>query len=285
MLKRLGIIFAMFVIVLAVACGGSDKDSSKSDKAGNDSTPVATKKASSTDSAPTKEATEKPAATDAVDSGDSAGALESLSFLTGGMFGGEQPSAQTGEADAQLASMLIADTDLPTTFASVGGDTGLTMTLPQGEAKMAMRTFSEGDPNMSEMTPTIVSAVMSMPPAALEEYDAQLAKLDEVSADDIKNAMGGASMFGIEFKELSVDKISLGDGGISMHMVMDMSGLVEGLGDLAPEGTDFPTSLSFDMYVFKKGDVVLMVMTMLPPDSGTSVDVESLAKIMESRAP
>jgi hypothetical protein len=284
MLKKLGIIFGVLVVVLAVACGGSDKGSN-SDKVQNDSTPVATKKALSTKSAPTKEATADPSATDAANSGDSAGALESLSFLTGGMFGGEQPSAQTGDADPKLASMLIADTDLPTTFASVGGDVGFSTTMPQGEAKMAMRTFSEGDPNASQMTPTIISGAMLMPPAALDEFDSQLAELDNVTTDDIQEAMGGASMFGIEFKELSVDKISLGDGGIKMHMVMDMSAMVEGLGDLAPEGADFPTSLSFDIYVFKKGDVVLMAMTMLPPDSGTSVDIEDLAKIMESRAP
>ncbi len=182
--------------------------------------------------------------------------------------------------------MLIADTDLPTTFASVGGDTGFSMTLPQGEAKMAMRTFSEGDPNTSEMTPTIVSAAMAMPSAALDEFDSQLAQLDEMSTEDIQNAMGGASVLGIEFKEFSVDKISLADGGINMHMVMDMSGLVEGLGDLAQQGTEgFPTSLTFDMYVFKKGDVVLMVMTMLPADQQSSISVESLAKTMESRAP
>ena len=274
----------MMLIVLAVACG-SGKESSKSDKTQNDTTPVATKSAA-TKAAPTKEATEEGDATKEPDGGDSAGALESLSFLTGGMFGGEAQNSVAGAADPELASMLIADTDLPTTFASVGGDTGFSMTLPQGEAKMAMRTFSEGDPNTSEMTPTIVSAAMAMPPAALDEFDSQLAELDKMSTEDIQNAMGGASVLGIEFKELSVDKVSLADGGINMHMVMDMSGLVEGLGDLAEEGIEgFPTALTFDMYVFKKGDVVLMAMTMLPADQESPASIESLANIMESRAP
>jgi hypothetical protein len=277
MFKRLALVLGTLLVVLAVACG-SDKESA-SDKVQNDATPAATK------AAPTKEVTEDAVATEESDSGDSAGALESLSFLTGGMFGGEAQSGSPEAADPELASMLIAETDLPTTFASVGGDVGFRMTMPQGETKMAMRTFSEGDPNASEMTPTIVSAAMAMPPAALDEFDSQLAELDKMSTQDIQEAMGGASMMGIEFKELSVDRISLGDGGMSMHMVMDLSGLLEGLGDLAQEGTEgFPTSLSFDMYVFKKGDVVLMAMTMLPPDQASPVDVESLAKIMESRA-
>jgi len=38
------------------------------------------------------------------------------------------------------------------------------------------------------------------------------------------------------------------------------------------------------MIVFKKGDVVLMAMTMLPADQESPVDVQSLAEIMESRA-
>ena len=212
--------------------------------------------------------------------------MESLNFLTGGMFGGEAQAGSPEAADPQLASMLIADTDLPSSFASVGGDMGFSMTMPQGDVKMAMRTFSQGDPNASEMTPTIVSAAMAMPPAALKDFDSELAKLDEMSTADIEKAMGGASMMGIEFKELSVEKIDLGDGGMSMHMVMDMSGLVEGLGDLTEGDTgSFPTALAMDMYIFKKGDVVLMAMTMLPSAHESPVSVASLAAKMESRAP
>jgi hypothetical protein len=283
MFKKLALIAGMLLVVLAVACG-SDKEST-SDKTQNDSTPAATKKA--TKAAPTKEATVEVVATEEPDGddGDSAGSLESLSFLTGGMFGG----AETGSpeaADPELANMLIASTDLPNTFASVGGDMGFSMTMPQGEVKMAMRTFSQGDPNASEMTPTIVSAAMAMPPAALEEFDSQLAELDEMTTEDIQEAMGGSSVMGIEFKELSVEKVSLGDGGISMHMVMDMSAMLEELGDLIPEdeAAAMPTSFGFDMYIFKVGDVVLMAMSMLPPDTGSPVDVESLAAIMESKA-
>jgi hypothetical protein len=277
MLKKLAMILGMLLIVLAAACG-SDKEPA-SDKAQNDTTPAATK------AAPTKEATEEVVATEEPGGGDAAGALESLSFLTGGMFGGAQAGSPEA-ADPELASMLIADTDLPTTFASVGGDIGFSMTMPEGEVTMAMRTFVEGDPNASEMTPTIVSAAMAMPPAALDEFDTQLAQLDKVSPEDIEKAMGGTSTMGIEFKELSVEKIGLGEGGVSMHMVMDMSGMLEGLGDLVPEGTEgIPTSLSFDMYIFKKGDVALMAIAMLPPDAESPVDVESLAEIMESKAP
>jgi len=282
MFKKLAITLGMLLVVLAAACG-SDKEST-SGKVQNDSTPAATK-AAATKAAPTKEATEEVVATEEPDGGDAAGALESLSFLTGGMFGGAQAGSPEA-VDPELASMLIADTDLPTTFAGVGGDIGFSMTMPEGEVTMAMRTFVEGDPNASEMMPTIVSAAMAMPPAALDEFDTQLAELDKMTPEDIQDAMGGASTMGIEFKELSVERIGLGEGGVSMHMVMDMSGLMEGLGDLAPEGGEgFPTSLSFDMYIFKKGDVVLMAMTMLPLETASPVDVASLAEIMESRAP
>ncbi len=275
MFKKLTAIFAILAVVLAIGCGSGKQSSS--DQSQNQK-PAATK--SATSAAPTEEATAE------ANSGDSAGALQSLSFLTGGMFGGSDTGTPSA-VDPNLASMLIASTDLPDTFASAGEDEGFTTTMPGGgEATMALRTFSEGDPNTSEMTPTIVSAAMTMPQEALDQYDEQLAKLDQVTTDDLRQAMGGASVMGIEFKELSVDKISLGDGGISMHMVMDMSGLAEAFGGLTEDtGQEIPTSLSFDMYVFKKGGAILMVMTMLPEGASSAVDIESLAKIMESRAP
>ncbi len=275
MFKKLTAIFAILAVVLTVGCGSGQQSTSDQNQ---NQKPAAT--VSATNAAPTE------AATAGADSGDSAGALESLSFLTGGMFGGSS-DATPEAADPQLASMLLADTDLPSTFASVGDDEGFTTTMPGGgEATMALRTFSEGDPNASEMTPTIVSAAMTMSQDALDQYDEQLSKLDQVTTDDLQQAMGGASVMGIEFKELSVDKISLGDGGVSMHMVMDMSGLAQALGGLTEDtGQQTPTSLSFDMDVFKKGGVILMVMTMLPEGASSAVNIESLAKIMESRAP
>jgi len=279
MFKKLVIFAGALLIVLAVACGSDKEPSSEKDQ--GDATAVATKavatKAAATKAAPTREATKE------ADGGDSAGALEPLSFLTSGMFGGEAEGAVLGTADPDLASLLITSGDLPPSFNAAGGDMGFSMDLPEGTTRMAMRTFMQGDPNASEMAPTVVSAAMAMPPAALDEFDSQLAELDRMSIEEIQEAMGGASMLGIEFKEFDVEKVSLGDGGFSMHMVMDMSGLVEGLGELAEEGMgDFPTGFAFDMYIFRQGDNVLMAMTMLSEGQGSPVDAASLAEIMES---
>ena len=52
MFKKLAIALGMMLIVLAVACGGSDKEST-SDKVDNDTTPAATK-AAKTKVAPTE---------------------------------------------------------------------------------------------------------------------------------------------------------------------------------------------------------------------------------------
>jgi hypothetical protein len=283
MLKRLVIVAGALVIVLAAVACGPDKEAS-TDNDQRDATAVATKavatKAAATEVAPTEEATKEVA-----NDGDSAGALESLSFLTSGMFGGEVEGSVAGAADPDLASLLLAGSDLPSSFNIVGGDMGFSMDMPEGTTRMAMRTFMEGDPNSMEMSPTVVSAVMAMPAAALADFDSQLAELDQMSAEDIEAAMGGASMMGIEFKELNVQKISLGDGGISMRMVMDMSGLAEAFGDLAEEGVgDIPTGFVFDMYMFKSGDNILMVMTMLAEGQESPVDAASLAEVMESKA-
>jgi hypothetical protein len=280
MLKRLVIVAGALVIVLAAVACGSDKEASTDNDQG-DATPVATKavatKAAATEVAPTEEATKEV-------SGDGAGALESLSFLTSGMFGGEVEGSITGAADPDLTSLLLTGSDLPSSFNIVGGDMGFSMDMPEGTTRMAMRTFMEGDPNSTEMSPTVVSAVMAMPAAALADFDSQLAELDQMSAEDIEAAMGGSSMMGIEFKELSIQKISLGEGGISMRMVMDMSGLADAFGDLAEEGMgDFPTGFAFDMYLFKSGDNILMVMTMLAEGQESPVDAAALAEIMESK--
>jgi hypothetical protein len=93
-------------------------------------------------------------------------------------------------------------------------------------------------------------------------------------------------MMGIEFKDISIEKVSdLGDGGASLHMVMDMSGLMEGLGDLGGEGMGaFESGIAFDAYVFRSGDDVLMLVTMWPAGEASPVDAQALAEAMDARA-
>lgn len=276
MLKKVFVVIGVLLIVLAAACG-SDKGAS-SNKDEKEATVVATK-AAATEAASTSEA--KP-------DGSSASSLEPLSFITGQMFGGQALSAESGvtePADPQLTAALLTEADLPAGYNIVGGDIGYSMELPQGQMKMAMRMFTQGDPTLAEMGPMVMSAAMAMPPSVLGDFDGQLDQIDQMSTEDLQKQMGAATALGIEITEISVKRVDIGDGGVSMHMVMDMSGFAERLGGLGEEGLQgFPTGIAYDMYIFKHGEHVFMAMALWPAGQESPADAASLAEMMDSRA-
>lgn len=280
MSKKLVIVAGVLLLFLT-ACGSGKDESSKPTAQDNGEKPtaVATTKPASTKAAPTEEAT----------SDDSLkAAFEPLSLLTGQMFGSQSAGSEqvAQEADPDLATLLLSESDLPSGYTNTAGDIGYSVDSPEGQMEMALRMFMQGDPSAAEMGPIVMSGAISMPPSAFDDFDSSLDQLDQVSAQDLQDAMGATEALGITFKDFSAKKLSdLGEGGMSMHMVMDMSALLEGLGELGGEGLGaFQSGFALDMYAFKQGDRLLLVLTMSPAGQDSGVDTLALAKVMDSRA-
>jgi len=278
MSKKLVIVAGVLLLFLT-ACGSGKDESSKPTAQDNGEKPtaVATTEAP-TKAAPTTEAT----------SGDSLkAAFEPLSLLTSQVLGsGSADSGQVAQpADPDLAALLLVESDLPSGYSNTGGDIGYSVDSPEGQMTMAARMFTQGDPSAAEMGPIVMSAAIAMPPSALADFNSSLDQVDQASAQDAENAMGATEAMGITFKDFSAKKLSdLGEGGMTMHMVMDMSGLIAGFGGDAQDMGAFQNGIAFDMCAFKQGERLLMVMAVSPAGQESPVDALALARVMESRA-
>ncbi len=274
MVKKALILAGLLLVALAVACGGSSKSSEKND---NSATTAATREAAPTSkAAPSAEATA---------SGSSDSSFNPLSFLTGDLFGADALAAEAavvGEADPDLKAVLLTESDLPSDYQAAAGDMGFTMDMPDGQMKMAMRSLAQG--GSAESGPVVMSAAMTLPASELSKFNSQLDQLDQMSTVDLEQQMTGTSALGMAFKDFSVKKTDIGDGGVSMHIVMDMSGLAQAFGGSSDQLGAFQSGIAFDAYVFKHGDRVLMTMSMWPAGQDAPVDAEALAKKMDSRA-
>jgi hypothetical protein len=275
MSKRLVIVAGVLLLFLT-ACGSGKDESSKPTAEDDQGKPTAV---AATKAAPTEEAT----------SGDSLkAAFEPLSLLTGQMFGSS--NADSGrvqqQADPDLAALLLAESDLPSGYGSTGGDMGYSVDSPEGQMKMAMRMFVQGVPSANEMGPIVMSAAIAMPASAFADFDSSLDKVDQVSAQDLQNALGATEALGVKFTDFRANKVSdLGEGGMTVHMVMDMSGLIEAFGGTASQDMGaLQNGLVFDMFAFKQGERLLIVLTMSPAGQDSGVDTLALAKVMDSRA-
>lgn len=280
MSKKLVIVAGVLLLFLT-ACGSGKDESSKPTAQDNGEKPTAV--------AVTKEAPTKAASTEEATSGDSLkAAFEPLSMLTGQMFGssGADGGQVQQQADPDLAALLLVESDLPSGYSDAAGDIGFSQDSPEGRMNMAMRMFMEGDPSAAEMGPIVMSAAIAMPSSAFADFDSSLDQVDQMSTSDLQEAMGATEALGITFKDFSAKKLSdLGEGGMSIHMVMDMSGLLEGFGATAEEGLGaFQSGIAMDMYMFKQGDRLLMALIMSPAGQESPVDGLALARVMESRA-
>lgn len=267
MFKKLAVILGLLLVAVAVACGGSSKSSEKTDKG---ATTVATSEA-----APSAVATS---------SGSSDSSFNPISFMTGQMFGGEALAAEgavAGDPDSDLKSILLNESDLPSDYKAAAGDVGYTMDLPDGQMQMAIRTFAQGD---LEAGPVVMSAAIALPASELSKFNSQLDQIDQMSTVDLEQQLTGTSALGMMFKDLSVKRTDIGEGGLSMHMVLDMSGLAQAFGGSSDQLGAFQNGIAFDAYVFKHGERVLMIMSMWPAGQDAPVDAEALAKKMDSRA-
>ncbi len=270
MFKKIVIVCGVLIMFMT-ACG-SDKDSSA--PVGNDekATPAAVATAE-----PTREAK---------GSGVLEDVFQPLSLMGGPMFGasGSGMEGVSQNVDPELTAALLTADDLPPGYSSLAGDIGFSMDMPEGSVAMAARMFAEGDMMSGEAGSMVMSAVMSMPASVLSEFDAGLAELDnmDLSPEGIEEMVGESGMMGIEFKELRlVEDPGLGEGGVGLHMVMDMSAMAGGLGG---EMGAYGEGMAMDVYVFKSGERVLMVVVMWPAGEQPNADALALAEVMDGRA-
>lgn len=230
------------VLLLFMTACGSDKDASApADKDGK--------------AAPTAVATAEPTK-EAKAGGGLEDVFQPLSLMGGPLFGasgggdGLGMEGTTQEVAPELKAVLLTAEDLPPGYNGLGGDIGYSMDMPEGSVSMAARMFFEGDVMSGEPGSIVMSAVMAMPASALDEFDASIAKLEnmDLSPEGIEKMMGESGMQGMKFKELRLIKDpGLGEAGVGMSMVMDMSGTLGGLG---AEMGAYENGIAMDVYMF-----------------------------------
>lgn len=277
MLRKLALLLLPLAL-LAGACssGGADDDGS----GGDARTPTATA-VSADGSTPTGASDAQPtAAAGDTDSGSGVlfGALNPLDLLSAVSSG--QPSL--GDADPSLQVALLTGDDLPGGFLSLG-DFAYNVPSKYGELQMAASMFTSGNVASDEIGATVMSAVVAIPPDAMDDLGDPSHWLTAGEADlaDVQTALGES---GLGLSDLRLlDASGLGDGGVGMHMTLDFGALFGALG--APdEANPIAAGLSMDMYMFLRGDRMLMTIVMWPAGAPSGVDGRALAEIMDGRA-
>lgn len=230
----------------------------------------------------------------ASDGGGLEGALNPLSLLSGSLFSGGASAglpAASGEADPSLKEALLTLEDLPPGYSDMQpGGMSYSFETDQGGMSMAASMFTKGEAVDEFPESMVMSAVVVASGDLLDESMGQLERYSD-SAElerEIRDALGGGeAMPGIDFKDLRVlDASDLGDGGVGLHMVMtmDLEQFAEEFGASMPPEADFlKEGLAFDMYVFARGDHMLMVMSMWPGGGSAPVDARALAELMDGR--
>lgn len=273
MLRKLALLLIPLA-VLAAACG-SDADS--------DSPTDATPQATATESAePTSAATgPTPVVIATQDFGGAGNVLSAVNpFELLDNFDGA--ASFDADVDPALKNELLAASDLPSGFLSMGE---FTFAAPSeyGEMQMAANVFASGDiTSTGELGTMVMSASIVIPPGAMDEFGA--ATLDEIrnlSEEDLASALGGAGIYGALFSDLRVlDGSGLGDGGVGIHMVMDLGSLAGAFGAPA-DGA--PAEMAMDMFMFVKGDRMHMTFVMYPDGGSPGVDARHLADVLDGR--
>jgi len=223
------------------------------------------------------------------------GALNPFSLLSGSLFSAGGPSglpAASGEADPSLKEALLTLEDLPAGYSDLQpGGMSFSFDTDQGSMSMAESMFTKGEAVDQFPESMVMSGVVVVSGDLLEQSMGELQRYTD-SAElerEIRDALGGGeTMPGIDFKDLRVlDASDLGDGGVGLHMVMtmDLEQFAQEFGASMPPEADFlKEGLAFDMYVFARGDHMLMVMSMWPGGGSAPVDARALAEVMDGRA-
>ncbi len=262
---------------------GDDSPSSRQVEVVQTGTSTATAAAPTPTRAPTTPATEA----DAGGSGSSVAALLDTfnpSMLLGAIGGAAPPGASTPsqEADGSLEAALLDEGDLPPGFL-LFGEFSFYIPTESGTGEMAANMFASGDLASGDFGPMVMSAVVEAPSDAAGELG-DLSGLDEISQVELDELAAAFEQSGIGFSDFRLlDASGLGDGGIGMHLVMDFSGLFETFGALDEEPPPFD-AIAWDMYIFVRGERMLMLMVMWPDGGSPGVDGRALAETMDAKA-
>jgi len=275
------------ILLLAVGCGGSASTSAsktstqKATAAASDAT---AEQAATTAPAsqPTTQATQQGSSGTGT-GGDAASALfDAINpFQLLGDLGGAPSS---GNVDPSLSAALLDESDVPGDFISQGEFT-YNVASQYGPIELAANVFAGGDITSGDFGSMVMSAAFMLPPEAIEEINAQggLDQLADLTDADLQE-LGGFGELGVAFDGLHLlDASGLGDGGVGMHMEMDFGALLDAFG--APEDDNpLASGLAFDMYMFLRGDHMLMVMVMWPAGESSGVDSRDLAEALDANA-
>jgi hypothetical protein len=246
-------------------------------------------------SVPEPTAVPKPTAESPSDGSALGGALNPFSLLSGSLFSGTGPSglpASSGEADPALKAALLTLEDLPPGYADLQpGGMSFSFETDQGSMSMAASMFTKGESADQFPESMVMSAVVAASGDLLEQSLGELRRYTDPAEleREIENALGAGQVpQGIGIEDVRVlDASGLGEGGVGLHMVMtmDLGQLAEEFGaSMPPEAEFLKEGLAFDMYVFARGDRLLMVMSMWPGAGPSPLDIRALAEVMDQRA-
>ena len=283
MLRRISLAFLPLAL-LAAACIGGGSESAIDERA----TPEPTSPPPISSSATyTPEPTSPPpasiSATDTVEPGGAANALlEGLNPLQLLDSFGQQPTSQ--QVDPSLKAALLDADDLPAGFVSLGQST-LTIPGDIGPMEMAASQFVIGDLE-GDFGGMVMSAVMSLPPEALAELG-DLSDLEAAMQAEFSQGIAEAEQLGLSLGDFQLlDASGLGDGGLGMHMELDFGALLDELATAfdAPEEEIPAVGFVIEMYMFLRGEQMLIVIVMESLGQSTGVDARELAETMDAKA-
>jgi hypothetical protein len=221
------------------------------------------------------------------------GALNPFDLL-GGFDAAPGPGVFNQDVEPSLKAPLIVARDLPPRYSPLG-EFAFSLPTEYGPMEMAASQFQTGDPSGMEMGSMVMSAVMSLPPEAMEEMG-DLSELGELTEADLAELqdLEGLGM-GLENFHI-LDTSGLGDGGAGFHMEINFGEFFEALAsdfgeefgdfeaELSPEEIPFPDGIGMDVYMFVRGERMLMLMVMWPLGENPGVNARELADTMNTRA-
>ena len=297
-MRKILILGGGLLVFLLAACSSGDT----ADERNNDSSPPpAATEVVEEPTAITEEPTALPEPTveSESDGGLLGGALNPFNLLSlgsGGGGGSEGLPVVTEDADPALKAALLTAEDLPSGYSELmPGGMSFSMETAEGNMDMAASMFAKGEAMDAFPEAMVMSGAVAVSGDLMEESLAEIERYGEGAEleREIQEAMGGAdNLFGVSLKDVRVlDASGLGEASLGLHMVMsmDLEALAEGFGadmdePLPPEADVLKEGIAFDMYVFVRGERVLMVMSMWPGEGPAPVDALDLAELMDDRA-
>jgi hypothetical protein len=281
MLRKV-VLFCLPLVLVLAACGDDNGD----DSSDSDATAEATATVETSDSTATAEPAEATPTSMVIATPDLGGASSILGTANPFQFLDAMGSAGSfsTDVDPSLKGQLLVASDLPSGYMPMGE---FSMAVPSeyGEMQMAANMFASGDMTTGEFGAMAMSASILVPPDALDEFTNEaLDQITSLSDEELASALGGAEAFGVSFSELDVlDGSDLGDGGVGLHMAMDFGALSDAFGAPGDENP-FEEGIAMDMFMFLKGDHMIMTMVMSPAVDAAGADARNLAEILDARS-